>query len=77
MKYNGNYDSFMTVQQHEGGYVTANPQLAGRKTSVHQSFESAVNELAQAFGLLEVGERIINSATRQPKESSVNSPLGG
>lgn len=70
MKYNGTIDRLVSIQQHEGGYIVMDPCLGGRKTRIFSSFEDAVNEMAQALGLVDIGERVVLSATREPKETS-------
>lgn len=68
MKYNGDFDRQIVIQQHQGGYVVQNHELAGLKTKVFESFEDAINYTAQGFGVLDIGERIVLSATRERKE---------
>lgn len=69
MKYNGDFDRQMVIQQHLGGYVVSNHELAGMKTKVFESFEDAVQYIAQGFNLIDVGERVVLSATFQQKET--------
>ena len=68
MKYNGEHDKTISVQQHDGGYVITDCHLGGFKTKIVTGFEDMCDELAMRFGLKDVGERIVLSATREPKE---------
>lgn len=77
MKYNGDFDRQIRIQQHLGGYIVFNDELGGMKTRVFSSFEDAVDYVAEGFGLTFVGERVVISSTREPKEENGPSkPLG-
>lgn len=70
MKYNGDFDRQIIIQQHCGGYVVQNHELGGIKAMVFESFEGAVNYVARGFSLLEVGERVVLSATKEVQEQT-------
>jgi hypothetical protein len=68
----GEFVMEMRVEQVHGGYVTEGSALGGPQRRAHIHFESMINHLARSFGLLEIGERFVLSATREPQEG-VNS----
>ena len=70
MKYNGTIEKLVSIQQYEGGYVVMDTRLGGRTTKIFSSFEDAVNELAKALDLVDINERVVLSATREPKKTS-------
>jgi hypothetical protein len=74
MKYNGDYDKTITIQQHEGGYVIMDVNLGGFKTKIVSGFEEMCDELAMRFGLKDVGERIVLGATKERKEKPAAAP---
>lgn len=70
MKARTDFDRTMSITSHDGGFITNHPELGGRKTKIHMTFEQAVNELARAFCLVNIGERVVISATTEWQETA-------
>ena len=68
MKYNGDYESLLSIEQYPGGYLIRDSRLGGTPSKIVQSFEELCDEIAFRFGIREVGERIVVSATKEKKE---------
>lgn len=68
MKIQGNFHRTVTVEQVRNGYVTSTLNLIQSIPCAHADFEEMVNELAFQFGLREVDERILLSATKEKQE---------
>ena len=70
MKYNCDKEISITIDQMRGGYIIRENRLGGYQTQIHQSFEELIDDLAFKFGITDIGERVVLSSTREPKEKA-------
>lgn len=68
MKNCGEFDCTLNIRQVKNGFLVECNDLGYRSNTVHEYFEDAINSIAKAFSLLEIGERIVLSATKESKE---------
>jgi hypothetical protein len=58
----------LRIEVASNGFIVMDHTLAGNGTMVFLTFEQAVNEVARIFGLMDIGERVVLSATKEFNE---------